>query len=126
MNIPANEARPGVDYALSEVVHCCSQQEAGVWEALEECTERYFEPLFEVAAATVVVCLGAHCERMVRERMRLDSALLAGPIEIGARERYFAFLPHPNAFKRKTFAKCLTESELGELRASVAHGGPSD
>ncbi len=114
------EVRPGDDYALSEVVHCCSQQEAGVWEALKECTERYFEPLLRVAAATAIVCLGAHCERMVRQRLAVEGGALAGPIEVGGRARYFVFLPHPNTFKPKTFEKCLTESELRSLRAFVA------
>lgn len=118
--VPKQRVRPGVDYALSEVVHCCSQQEAGVWDALGECADRYLEPLFDVAGARVVVCLGAHCERMVRERLKLANGSLAGPLELGGHKRYLAFLPHPNAFKPKTFAKCLTEPELSALRQAVS------
>lgn len=113
---------PGADYALSEVVHCCSQQEAGVWQALDECADRYLEPLLEVAGARVIVCLGAHCERMVRERLSLGTEVLVGPTALGGRARYVAFLPHPNAFKPKTFEKCLTAAELGELRSFIRTG----
>lgn len=123
LDCPKESARPGIDYALSEVVHCCSQQEVGVWEALDECANRYMAPLLDIAGASVIVCLGAHCERMVRERLDLGSGTLIGPVELGGRTRYLAFLPHPNAFKPKTFAKCLTAAQLGELRGFVRAAG---
>jgi hypothetical protein len=123
LDVPREKVRPGVDYALSEVVHCNSQNEIGVWEALDECANRYLEPLLDVAGASVIVCLGAHCERMVRERLDLGSGTLIGPVELGGRPRYLAFLPHPNAFKPKTFAKCLTAAQLGELRGFVRAAG---
>lgn len=119
LGVPKEKVRPGIDYVLSEVVHCNSQQEVGVWDALDECASRYLEPLFEVSGAKVVVCLGAHCERMVRERLRLDDGALVGPTDLGGRTRYLTFLPHPNAFKPKTFEKCLTGAELRELRRFV-------
>ncbi len=59
-------ATPGVDYVLSEVVHCKSVAEEGVWAALDECADRYLRRVVEHAAARVVVCLGGRADYAVR------------------------------------------------------------
>ena len=46
------EAVPGVDYAMSEVVHCKSARERGVGSALGECVPRYLEALVAASGAT--------------------------------------------------------------------------
>jgi hypothetical protein len=37
------EAQPGIDHALTEVVHCGSQHEIGVVAAASECVPRYLD-----------------------------------------------------------------------------------
>jgi hypothetical protein len=44
------EATPGWDYALTEVVHCGSQQERGVSSALQSCASRYLRRVWVQAA----------------------------------------------------------------------------
>ena len=41
---------------------------------------------------------------------------LYGPVEAGGHERLFAFLPHPNAHKVRSFAGCLSEAQVQALQ----------
>ncbi len=110
-------ATPGVDYVLSEVVHCKSVAEKGVWEALDECAGRYLRRVVEHAVARVVVGLGGRADYAVRRQFRLpEGKAVCGPVRVGRRDRYFTFLPHPNARKPRTFEKCLPPKELRRLR----------
>lgn len=43
------DPQPGIDYALTEVVHCKSSGNQGVTEARMECASRYLEPVLEAA-----------------------------------------------------------------------------
>ena len=49
------EPIPGVDYALTELVHCKSRQELGVLEALDKCTSLYLEKVLTVSGAPILV-----------------------------------------------------------------------
>ncbi|CCF84227.1 uracil-DNA glycosylase family protein [Nitrolancea hollandica] len=117
-----DNVRPGEDYALSEVVHCKSRQEQGVAAARDECAGRYLQRIIAQAGAKVVVCLGKTAAQAVRGAFGVpEDGRIAGPIQVGHRLRYFAFLPHPNARGvPKTFAKCLPGEELGQLQAFLA------
>ena len=53
------EPIPGIDYALTELVQCKSQKEAGVPEALDHCFSRYLDRILEASGARVMVGLGA-------------------------------------------------------------------
>ncbi|MCH7745362.1 MAG: hypothetical protein IIC84_04730, partial [Chloroflexi bacterium] len=46
-----DDVRPGVDYALSEVVHCKSKGQVGVSKDLDECSTRYLMSLVEESCA---------------------------------------------------------------------------
>jgi len=59
-------AMPGRDYALTEVVHCGSQSEIGVWPAAGECVRRYLERVLQLSPAVVVVVVGAVARDIVR------------------------------------------------------------
>lgn len=120
------DATPGVDYAISEVVHCKSAHERGVGSALEECVPRYLECLISASGARVVVCLGRVADRAVREKWGIaDGVAVHGPVEVGGRPRLFAFLPHPNARGERSFAACVSGEDLGRLRAAVGSDTPS-
>ena len=49
---------PGVDFALSEVVHCKSRSEQGVQSALANCAGRYLKKLLACSGATVIALVG--------------------------------------------------------------------
>jgi hypothetical protein len=92
-------ARPGVDYALTEVVHCGSKHEAGVWPASTECVPRYLTRVLGLSPAVVIAVVGSVARDVVR---RMVPALGANshnavPMEWAGRRRHVLFLPHPNA-----------------------------
>jgi uracil-DNA glycosylase len=109
--------QPGIDYAMCGVVRCKSVAEFGVREALNECAERYLERMLAASGARVIVGLGKIAGDALRRRYSIPGdARLHGPVMIGGRERVFAFLPHPNARVRRSFAACLAPEELSHLR----------
>jgi hypothetical protein len=117
--------RPGIDFALTEIVHCKSRQEIGVREASEFCAERFLSRVLSLSVAPVFVVYGAHA-RIALERMfpqageRLTEDLWR--IMIGCRERLIVFLPAPAAFKGpKNLLERLGPEGLKELRAHLAN-----
>lgn len=112
------DIRPGLDYALTEVVHCKSRAEYGVGEALAECTARYLRRVLEFSNAKAIVSLGKRAEAaLVHEFGIPGSVNLYGPVTVGRRTRLIAFLPHPNHRGVRTFSKVHTPTELDSLRA---------
>ncbi len=63
---------PGKDYVLSEVVHCKSEGESGVWRAADFCSARYLERVVSASAARVIVSLGKVASYEVRRVFGLD------------------------------------------------------
>lgn len=107
----------GIDYALSEVVHCKSTAERGVQCAAEECVPRYLEELVAAANATVVVCMGSWSASAVRRQWGIpESSKVHGPVRVGERDRYFTFLPNRNARGHRSFSRCVGEDGLAALR----------
>jgi hypothetical protein len=111
------EVQDGVDYALTEVVHCKSRSEVGVREALGECAKRYLRRVVEVSEAKVIVILGSKIKETVKCEFSIPERDTFGPIQIGECQRYIVFLPHPNAHMDRSFEKCLDGERLQELRA---------
>jgi hypothetical protein len=119
--IPHRPVRPGLDYALTEVVRCKSRQERGVPAAVDTCSGRYLRETLECASARVLVVLGRWARIAMERQLNLRSAsAVIGPIGIARRERLVVFLPHPTAFAARTFKAVCTPDELGRLRAEVA------
>lgn len=117
MELLEREATPGVDYALSEVVHCKSRLEVGVGEAVEACTQRYLRRIIEHSGARVIVCLGKFAAAAVGKVFGIPEKInIFGPVRIGEMERVFAFLPHPNARGVRSFGECLEARELEMVR----------
>lgn len=89
--------RPGIDYALTEVVHCKSSKQQGVTTAsVQECGSRYFDRMLELSAAKVVFVMGQAAHRHVQ--MQLGVTVKQGEIRDEA-NRTFVFLHHPTAWK---------------------------
>ncbi len=107
----------GVDYVLAEVVHCKSRRETGVEAALSECAKRYLRRVVELSGAKVIVILGKHAKKAVRDEFSIPDGNMFGPLQIGKRQRYIAFLPHPNAHESRTFETRFDKERLQELRA---------
>ncbi len=124
LDVEAIKVRPGIDYCTSEVVHCKSQKQRSVAAAFDTCVGLYLEKMIAQSGAKVIVSLGVHAARAVRQTFDVPGgAKVYGPIPVGQKGRMFAFLPHPAAFKMsKSFAHNLTPDELEEIRAFACQG----
>jgi hypothetical protein len=116
--IPSRAVIPGIDYALTEVVHCKSRGEVGVREALSTCVERHLEAVMRISAARVVIAMGKAREP-VRAICGIDRATKLARADLGGRLRLVAFLGHPTGTERRTFAEVYAD-ELSELRNAVS------
>lgn len=109
---------PGVDYALTEIVHCKSRKEIGVTQAQRECVHSYLRRVLEIATARVIVVLGTSAKKAMQGEFNIpERVTVFGPITISGREKLITFLPHPNARLVRSFAKCLAFHEIEKLRA---------
>ena len=84
------EVDPGKDYAITELVHCKSKHAKGFKEALETCTIRYLDKLFELSTAKVIVSPGKKVENFLREKYNLDKGKIEY-VNISGAKRAFIF-----------------------------------
>ena len=118
--ILGRDATPGIDFALTEVVHCKSRQEEGVAAAVDTCTGMWLGPILALSDARVVVLLGKRAQEPCSKAWGLDVSQPAHfGVVLGGRERAVVLLPHPNAFARKTVAARVSEDHLKKLRGWV-------
>lgn len=117
-------ARPGVDYALTEIVRCKSPDEEGVEKATNECVGNYLDDTLRLSPAPVVAVFGRRARQVVRG---LTGYADYGPVTptfpLAGRDRTFVFLGHPNARKPK-YPKELDEQTLSLLRERLSTGDP--
>src|SRR5277367_4759468 len=118
---------PGIDYALSEIVHCKSEREEGVKEALITCANRYMMRLLSCSAAVVLVLVGdkvlnhwnsLELEGLPQVPEKGGTALQ----EIAGRQRVVTYLAAPGGPKPKLFAHWLTEARILEIRHLIERG----
>ena len=112
--------RPGIDFALTEIVRCKSRKEKGVAEAMAECSSRYFEKTLEIAAAPLLIPLGKTARQGVADVAGTKSKIgLYGPIDLVGRDRWVLMLGHPSAGERKK----PTVKEISRVQNSLAKPG---
>jgi hypothetical protein len=91
------EPVPGRDYALTEVVHCGSKGEFGVWNALETCAQRYLKRVLHLSPATVLVVAGDKALWAFEHELGVTvEGHVWGPSELLGQKRWVLSLPHPN------------------------------
>jgi hypothetical protein len=111
------DARAGIDYAMTEVVHCKSTDNRGVREARTQCAERYLRRTFELSPASVIVIIGEEARRTVAPEFGgPERRKMHGPVRIGGVERFLVSLGAPNSSDPQKVASCLEPDELEELR----------
>lgn len=113
---------PGLDFALTEVVHCKSRNSIGVKAALEFCSNKFLYEVLSQSVARVVLLMGDEAAKGFRkvfhkELLGHEVKRMIGPIDIFGRKRYIVFLPHPNQKgKLKTLEKNLSPKLFKELK----------
>lgn len=111
------DVKPGIDYAITEIVHCKSRNEFGVKEAQNTCVDTYLEEVLKIASARVVVVLGEKAKQAIQDKFRIpQNGSLVESMTIGGKERLITFLPHPNARVKRTFKNVLKPDDLQKLR----------
>ncbi len=112
---------PGLDYAMTEVVHCGTQHEAGVADAFATCTDRYFERTLRAASAVVVVCVGTWAKAGFKRTLDIDlPEHIWGPGDVAGRQRMVLAVPHPGAWGTpKRFEPYVGANGLESLRAAL-------
>jgi len=117
-------ATPGVDYALTEVVHCKSRSEFGVPEARHTCATKHLPNVLAAATeARVVAVIGVHSAREVSRLfdLSLDGNSRYAELDQDGRRRAFVYLDHPSSGgKQKRFAMALTHDQLDRVRMALA------
>lgn len=107
----------GVDYAMTEVVHCKSLHEKGVAEAMEECKRRYLNRIVAISQAKIIIAIGDNA----REIINVEYALVHNTdeisyIKIGNNQIAFISLPHSNARKKRSLTNVLSQQTIAELQ----------
>lgn len=106
-------AAPGIDYALTEVVHCKSRDEVGVVAAAAECVPRYLRRVLALSPAVLLVVLGRHARQAVRAELSYpDDRILSEPMEIEGRPRRLMLLSHPAARSAARYPKRPSDADL--------------
>jgi hypothetical protein len=67
LNKTIDDTRAATDYVMSEVVHCKSRNEKGVFDALPACVSKWFQPLLEASNAKLVIVSGEPAGRAVKQ-----------------------------------------------------------
>ncbi|WP_437769506.1 hypothetical protein WME95_02525 [Sorangium sp. So ce327] len=107
---------PGRSFALTEVVHCKSNSEYGVPDAATECITRHFEPILRLSRADVVVVLGD----TAANALRVARAPAVTPKEWCGRRRLVIWLPHPNAYKKRTLRALYNQGQMDAIRKALS------
>jgi uracil-DNA glycosylase len=113
---------PGVDYCLTEIVHCKSFDEIGVANALKSCSS-YFNKILELSPAPLLLIVGKHAENIFLNQYDLNNIYqkiygpelkVSGPVMIGSMERLLYIIPHPASFGPKKISQHLKSPELSD------------
>lgn len=116
--IPQRDVIPGVDFALTEVVHCKSLAQIGVRRAVTTCTELHFDEVLRVAAASVIVAMG-DARGPIASRCGFKSTIQVGAASLGGRDRLAIFIGHPTGPEFRKFSDVCPD-DLPRLRAAVS------
>jgi hypothetical protein len=111
-------ARPGSDYALTEVVHCKSAKNEGVEEARIECVSRYLDRVLWASPARVIILIGTHAWRAFSERYGGPPVFggVSNTLALAGQERMTISLPAPGSSQPRKLVHRLTEPELAHAR----------
>jgi len=110
-------AQPGIDYALTEVVHCKSSANQGVDQAADKCASLYLDRVLEASGARVIVVVGEKARAVFEKRF-------AGPprngskeqVNIGGKQRMLISLGAPGGPDPRKLTASARRSELDSAR----------
>lgn len=111
---------PGIDYVMTEVVHCKSRKELGVDKARDRCADRWLLPVLTLSPATVIAVLGESAkvafERIVKRPLRYWDL---EEVNIGGMQRIILAARHPNYRGKRKWPDFLSVADQTRLRAKL-------
>lgn len=114
------ETTAGIDYALSEVVHCKSRDMIGVKGAAETCTQRYLQRVLDAAGAKVVAVVGEQTRRVVEQRLGIQ---MGEKRLLELNGKVYLFLPAPGSNQPRKLERILSQEEMDFLRDRIRKHG---
>lgn len=112
--------RPGIDYAVTEIVRCKSWNEKGVGSATDECVRRFLDPTIAASGADVLVLVGLRANSAFRRHFDLPADSLLAEVEIGGKLRMVVSVGHPGSAKPQRIERCVGADGLEKLRRFLA------
>lgn len=114
---------PGIDYALTEIVHCKSRNMIGVESAINECGARWLLRVLQVSGASVIASIGKKVGDLLRQSLGVsENDLVVGPQEIAGKPRLVLFLAAPASNKPRVISKVLTPDQVELVRSYLGEG----
>ena len=101
-------AIPGEDYCMTEIVHCKSNDEFGVKEAIDFCAKEFLFKKISVSQAKLIIAVGSFVKSFFNE----VNELLSIPI---------MYLPHPASFGPKKVQAIYSEEEIQIFREILSN-----
>jgi len=96
-------AKPGIDYCITEIVHCKSPKQIGVDSALHTCSNLFLNSKLRISQAKLIIGVGS----FIRDFFKGEKDVNGIPI---------VYLPHPNSRVSKTFSKTHSKEEIEIIR----------
>lgn len=119
-------ARPGVDFAISEVVHCKSRRESQNGKAVTRlatraCSPTYTRRIIGISGAKVICVMGHVPGDELRSLFKIGNEVrFAGPLVVEGLERFIVFLDHPAGPGRiKKVVDALTADQQALVVAAI-------
>lgn len=97
-------AKPGIDYCITELVHCKSSNEKGVKKALPVCAENFCCDILKITGAKLIIVIGSIAKNYIKANCISPNGI---PM---------IYLPHPNARGKKKVSDYYSEEEIENLR----------
>jgi len=111
---------PGIDYALTEIVHCKSIREYGVPKALDDCVNKYLKRILTLSNAKVIIIVGDKSKKIIEKQIKINFQKnnFTEKIIEGKKRIIFA-IPHSNSRKCRVLENVLTPTAINKIREKL-------
>ena len=103
-NILGRTAKPGIDYCLTELVHCKSSNQIGVQKALPVCAGNFCCDILRITGAKLIIVFGSIAKHYIKANCSSPNGIPT------------IYLPHPNSRKKKKVSDHFSKEEIENFR----------